>query len=459
MDGLEDSFIDSTNTKDIPVFFIWDRTAALNEGDDKKDALLYPILQEKSERDKEVVTRQLTLLGQVIGLMGKIEQELGKALPSFMAFQSMKYHFIHVGIKYSLGLRREYSYPDQSANFELKLIYFLFSTFYGPFTTSDVHTTESKKYNPDRDKAGDVYEVLKFLSAINRPQLAACLGAWSFKPLNPIKTLDKAEITLSKKLSLMIEAVCSVQPVLGALSIHNGRVIFTKDLTAEFEQALLIILNNGIENSIGYQQEFEVQNVFVLKCYLDDTHVRTLSTTTPSDDHTFYLLIHIRGDLSLTLLVRSSSDPTTFQREWFRTCTTLKDELLQMHMTHDDYDLVPPPMKASNSLIPTTTVKIHKQSHVVYGTTLAASPSFVEATAKDRRQSAAAALTFSDAYGDWFVKSVTTCQQAFEDMPSVSEITLASPTDYGFHATQGLVNNTFRGSANLNNVKPHSSYD
>ena len=71
-------FLDEKGAKEIPVFFVWDRTAALEEGDDKKDALLYPMLPEENDRDKEVVTRQLNLIAQVIGVMGKVEQ-IGRA--------------------------------------------------------------------------------------------------------------------------------------------------------------------------------------------------------------------------------------------------------------------------------------------------------------------------------------------------------------------------------------------
>lgn len=40
-------FLDSYGEKDIPVFFIYDRTAALEEDADQKEAVLYPALQQE----------------------------------------------------------------------------------------------------------------------------------------------------------------------------------------------------------------------------------------------------------------------------------------------------------------------------------------------------------------------------------------------------------------------------
>ena len=445
-------FLDEKGAKEIPVFFVWDRTAALEEGDDKKDALLYPMLPEENDRDKEVVTRQLNLIAQVIGVMGKVEQELGKSLPSFIAFESIKYHFLHVGIKYSLGLRRELNYPDKAAHAELNLIYFLFATFYGPFKTLNVHTTQSKQYNVDKDKSYQLLAVLKFLARINRPQLAACLGSWSFKPLMPERSnLDPAEKTLARQLSMIIESLCSTRSVLGALAIHNRKVIFTKDLTTQFEHAIVLLLNSGLESErlIGDHVEFDVQNVFVLKCYLDNKHIRSFP---PNSEESLYLLIHIRGDLSLTLLVKSPGGTEGFQQLWFRTCTTLKDELLRIHYNHVDPEPISPPSKGGNASNPTMTVKLHKQSGVVYGMTPYSD------TAMGRRQSTANLLA-NDTWTDWFKQSMTICQQAFDDMPSVTEIHLSSPDDYRFQALQGNVNNTFSGCVSKEQLKSELSYD
>lgn len=454
MNGMEryeeySRFLDDRGAKDIPVFFVWDRTAALEEGDDKKDALLYPILTEETERDTEMVTRQLNLIAQIIGVMGKVEQEIGQSLPQYIAFENIKYHFMHVGIKYSLGLRRELHYPDKSAHAELRLIYFLFATFYGSFKTLYTHTTQSKQYNPDKDKADELYAVLNFLGQINRPQLAASLGAWTLKPLKvEITPLNPAEKKLSRQLSMMIESVCSIQPVLGALAIYNRKVIFTKDLTTDFEQALVLVLNSGLESEmlIGHRVSFDVQNVFVLRCYLDNKHIRSFPA---NSDESLYLLIHIRGDLSLTLLVKAPGGIEGFQQSWFRTCTTLKDELLRIHYHHDDPEPSTPPPKAGGINNPTMTVKLHKQSSVVYGNNLTP---FTEAGGRK------ASVANDDAWSDWFNKSMTICQQAFDDMPSVTEITLASPNDYSFQGTQGNVNNTFSGCTNKE-LKTHLSYD
>ena len=432
----------------IPTVFIYDRSAALDEGDDQKEALLYPVLQEEvTEADKELVTTQINLIGQLMGLGSKLEQEMGGALPAVCRLRDVSFFYMHIG-KYTISLKRPPSYPESAAKQELRVIYGLFQTFYGGFSTSNIPTTESKlKDNPDKVKAKDVANLLTFLSRINRPQAAECVGAWILKTSNTNQLCEKS---LASSLSLLLESLCATHAVVGILAMVNGNVLLTKNLKSSFTELLTLVLSSELSD-IGAQVNFVVGNVTVVLCYLGEEHLCTMNKT--HDSKSFYAMIHIHGDLSLTLLVQSDTDPLsddTFQRLWRRPCTRLKDELLHIYHAHSSKVVDCAPEAAESSVPSIQTYRLHKPSNTVYCM-------FNQATADlralEQRRHSNATL-----WQDWYMKSQSISQQAFSDMPSITEIHLESPADAAMRATQGVVNNTFAGIADVKNAPMLSNY-
>lgn len=432
----------------VPVFFLYDRTSSLEEGDDPKKALLYPCMQEDTEENSHKVTNQVNLITSLILFSNKLEFELGKSLPTCYALEQVKFYLLNVG-KYTFALRRPHSYPTISARTELDMIYFIFITFYGEFNTSGVHTTNCRlEDNPDISKAANFDHILSFFSKMKRPQLAVCTGSWCTQTC-PAE-LDEAERKLTINLSLLVESVCSSSMIVGLLATLNKKVIFTKHLKPKFVQAVTLLLS-GDMTSLGKSIVFENSyNVVALSCHLTSSHVYSYSNE-QTEPRVFHALIHIRGDLSLTLLVTCTKDPLLgdwFQSTWRRYCTSLRNELFSLHHHLENTKETTPMSPREHLPASIESVRLHKQSNVLYMSSARAFSSTTSEARLDRKRLGSnSTLGPSHNFSDWYTRSVGVAQQAFCDMPSISEIRLASSSEYRLRATQSPINNKFIGSS------------
>lgn len=445
-------FLDEVDGEDIaPVFFIYDRTAALEENGNPAEAILYPSLNEEPESEDTLITPQVTLIVQLIGIINKLEQEIARALPVEYNLAKTKFVFLHVG-KYTLSLKRPTSYPSHTAKGELDMIYYIFNTFYGGFSTANIHTTNKTTQllkqgiawvNPDNSKATNVAQLLQLLSKMNRPQLAACVGSWSQTTTYQTETSKStAKQKLARELAMLMESLAINNSVLGALAMHNGKVVITKNLTSKFVQALTLILSISDMSDFGTDIEFNVNNVSAIMCYnITTEHLISANSKEDESDKPF-ALIHINGDVSVTLVVEGLVDSLEgdgFHMLWYKPCTKIKNRLLEIAHDPRYIDQSTPVFRKDASKPFQHLLRLHKPSNAVYATSPTPTPT--------------AGLNIASPAGlDWYEKSVTIAQQAFSDMPSISEIRLSNPSDYVLVATQDTVNNTFVGFAESHDV-------
>ena len=102
---------------EMPFFFIYDRTAALNEGDDVTEAVYFPspLVEEHWASDSDRLSPlQCDLIRSIMGFVIKFENEFSRSLPANFKVMDGNYVFLHMG-KYTLALNRGIDYPTSDA--------------------------------------------------------------------------------------------------------------------------------------------------------------------------------------------------------------------------------------------------------------------------------------------------------------------------------------------------------
>ena len=238
------------------------------------------------------------------------------------------YVFLHMG-KYTLALNRGIDYPTSNALTELHLMYTAFVTFYGGFDTAFDHTTKKlNNKNVDREKASSWCIIRSMV--LNQPtDPGHVVDALSSGSLPSSLSGSPIIRQLSRRLSLIFESVSSCDNVLGSLSLHKLDVVMSHNLNCYFIQFLKILIQSNQMEEFGDRLVFDVNNVVAYRCYLKDGHI--LLNSPEDSDSSFYVIVHIKGDLSLTLIIRSSPLRELLYKLWRRPCIRLKDELFKLY--------------------------------------------------------------------------------------------------------------------------------
>lgn len=320
--------------EELPGFCVYDRTATADD-DDPKLAVLYPSMQGD---DEATIGRQVILLGQFIGFVEKLDQELANSYPRLCHLQHAVYAFKHVG-KYTLLLRGTYSFPDHSILAELETIYSLFCFFYGGFQTWDRNTKQLKEMNPDVDLCKHFKAIFEILSSPdNLPLdshriLAPGVPITSHLVVNhKLKTLPRFK-QLTREIALLLHSQCAAETVLGALAMYDGEIITHRNLTQALINCISVAINKQ-STSLGYELDSGVNNSTFIKCYIKPNLLEDKSHCCLKQQNNVEVgcLIHLKGPLSLTLLVCRQHHLTErdFIKSWRKPCTRLRDELLRL---------------------------------------------------------------------------------------------------------------------------------
>lgn len=346
----------------IPKFFIYDRTAALNDGDDPITAILYPRLDARCECDSALsettcraatysqraeadITKLSNILGSLILVVNKLQGEIGCSLPQSVHFLDGEVSLLHID-KYTLALRSSHSGPQDNPQATLQLIYVTFVAFYGGFQTIGQHTTKDlKNENADRSASSHWCRILHLAF---RDTKSRCLSSLAQRFNSDVFYV------LTSRLAILLESMCASQAVLGAVSLYQNDVIFSYNLLPTSIQALRLVIQSNAQD-FGHSIHFDGNDVKVYKCYIKDSLILINHDDIKADpnDASCYAIIHLKGELSLTLIVRSTTDSGAeiFTR-WRRLCTRIRDELLQLYMQVQNLssDLQTPDNVAQKSL-------------------------------------------------------------------------------------------------------------
>lgn len=306
---------------EMPKLFIYDRTAGHEEDGNLLEAVLYPPLFAADGEAQERIAREvLDMVRPVIVFVLKLGDEIGKSNPSVIHTVEAPYALLHVG-KYTLGLRSSLFNPECSALQWLEIMHLIFKTLCDDFETSDKHTTNVLNGdNVDRVKVkaiwSKIYEQVMDYSSSSQLSLPSLLPG-SFRPIT----------TILPRVAVLQEAVCARRHVLGALTLYQNQTLFSHNLTSKFIMLLRVLFKSDTPPDLGEPIHLTVNDVTAYKCFIKDNDVLLGK---PNNQQGSYAIIHIKGQLSLSLVVEFDTDDRTFCDSWRRPCTRLKDELLHL---------------------------------------------------------------------------------------------------------------------------------